>query len=301
MEDQPATVKPKGRHIAYSELSDFRQCPHKWQLGYRDRWTPAEVSASLNKGRLFHEVMEAHYRPEAVDSITVADLLYAPDGTQDEVQNLVEWMYDGYCERYAQDSEWEILEVEKKSEVGLIIPGGTRRSPIKLKIKIDQLRRHIPTGKFWLWDFKTGSRFPNELGLDLDDQLTLYQWGYEQLGYEIEGLVYDFVRTQRNKGPMELDARFIRIPVYRSPEQLQNTAYDAWRTAIRMSHLTRGVAERATSSRMCIERCSFTESCLAGRKGLDEEEFMRSLGYTIYDPEAKKVEEATVSEDDDLI
>lgn len=275
------------RHVSYSELSDFRQCAHKWHLGYVQKWTPAEVSPALNRGRLWHQVMEAHYRMRdgGIDALAIASLLHPEDGEQSEVQNLVEWMYEGFCEKYGQDEEWEVLEIEKRDEVNLPIPGGKRRSPIKLVIKIDQLRRHVPSGKLWLWDFKTGARFPNELGLDLDDQFCLYQWGYEQLGYEIEGIVYDFARTQRNKSPMELDARFIRIPVFRTPDQLWNTAYDAWRTARRMSHLTGGISDRATNSRQCIERCSFTEPCLAGRKGLDEHEFMRSLGYTIYGEE----------------
>jgi hypothetical protein len=285
-------------HVSYSELSDFRQCAHKHDLGYVQKWTPAEVSAALNKGRLWHEVMEAHYRmgPGGIDSLAIATLLHPEDGEQSEVQSLVEWMYEGFCERYGQDEEWEVLEVEKRDEINLPIPGGKRRSPIKLVIKIDQLRRHIATGKDWLWDFKTGSRFPGELGLDLDDQFTLYQWGYEQLGYEIEGIVYDFARTQRNKGFMELDTRFVRIPIFRTPEQLENTAYDAWRTARRMSHLTQGVSDRATDSRRCVERCSFTEPCLAGRKGLDEQEFMRSLGYTIY---GEEVAADTQTDDDE--
>jgi hypothetical protein len=283
-------------HVSFSELADFRQCAHKHYLSYVEKWTPAEVSPALNKGRLWHEVMQAHYRIEGgVDSLAISALLHPEDGEQSEIQGLVEWMYEGFRERYGQEEEWEVLEIEKRDEVNLPIPGGKRRSPIKLVIKIDQLRRHIPSNALWLWDFKTGSRFPNELGLDLDDQFTLYQWGYEQLGYPIEGIVYDFARTQRNKGPMELDTRFIRIPIFRTAEQLQNTAYDAWRTARRMSHLTQGVSDRATNPRQCVERCSFTESCLAGRKGLDEIAFMESMGYTKY---VKEVADDDTSDDE---
>jgi hypothetical protein len=248
--------------------------------------------------------MEAHHRIEpekGIDSLTIASLLFNDDETQDETQELVSWMYSGYLECYGSDPEWEVIETEKKSEVNLPVPGGKRKSPIKLKVKIDNLRKHVETGLFWLWDYKTGARFPNEIGLEMDDQFPLYQWAYEQMGYKIEGVMFDFVRTQRNKGPMELDARFKRIPVYSSPERLRYSAEAAWHTAKRISALNRTERERTTSSRWCIERCKFTEPCLAGMKGLDEEEFMRSLGYTIYDPEAKKVEEATTSEDDDLI
>jgi hypothetical protein len=75
--------------------------------------------------------------------------------------------------------------------------------------------------------------------------------------------------------------------VFRTPEQLENTAFDAWRSARRMSHLTQGISDRATNSRSCIERCSYTEACLAGRKGMDEVAFMEATGYTVYDHNAK--------------
>jgi hypothetical protein len=301
-----AKAEVRGRHISYSELSDFRQCPFKHDLAYRQRWTPPEAPGALATGSLFHKVMEAHYRIEpekSIDSLAIATLLYAEDGTQNETQELVSWMYAGYLERYGADEEWEVLEVEKKSEVGLPVPGGKRRSPIRLKVKIDNLRRNVETGLFWLWDYKTNSRFPNELGLEMEDQFPLYQWAYEQMGYTIEGVMYDCARTQRNKGPMELDARFKRIPMYYPPERQQYAAEAAWRTAKRISALNRTERERTTSARWCVERCKFTEPCLAGMKGMDENEFMLSLGYTIYDPTAKTraAEEAAASEDDDLI
>jgi hypothetical protein len=86
--------------------------------------------------------------------------------------------------------------------------------------------------------------------------------------------------------------------VFRTPEQLENTAFDAWRTARRMSHLTQGVAERSANSRLCVERCSYTEPCLMGRKGLDEQEALEAHGYTIYDHNADK-EAATDGTSDD--
>ena len=283
------------RHISYSELASFRHCPHKHTLEYRERWTPAEVAPALNKGRLWHEVMEAHYRIEppnaGVDSLRINELLYAPDGTQDEVQELVTWMYERFCEKYGQDEDWDVLEIEKKDEINLPIPGKTRRSPIKLKIKIDQLRRQRSTGLLWLWDFKTGARMPNELGLALSDQFVLYQWGYEQMGYTIEGVVFDFARTQKNKGPMALDDSFLRIPIFSTDQQLLNTAEDAWRTAKRIAALNTTYPERCTDSEMCIRKCSFTESCLAGRKGMDEVEFMQAKGYVIYDHNLAETED----------
>jgi len=298
------------RHVSYSELSDFRQCPHKHSLAYRQKWSAPEIpGAPTTVGSLFHEVMQANYRlnhervvdglPErSVDALTIVNLLHDAEGEQDVTQELVEWMYQGYIECYGGDSDWDILESEKVSEIGLPIPGGTRKSPIKMKVKIDNLRRHRPTGLIWLWDYKTGKNFPNELGLEMDDQFPTYQWAYEQMGYTIEGVMFDFARTQKNKGPMELDNRFRRIPVFSPPERLQYTAEAAWRTAKRISALNNTLPERTTSARWCVERCKFTEPCLFGMKGGDEAEFMRSLGYTVYDHNAKEAAAEETSDDE---
>jgi hypothetical protein len=169
---------------------------------------------------------------------------------------------------------------------------------------VDQIRRNRVTGQLWLWDFKTGKRFPNELGLDLDDQFSLYQWGLAQEGLDIFATMYDFVRTQRNKGAMSLDERFVRIPVFRTEQQLLATAEDAWRTAKRISALNHSDPERATNSELCVRRCSYTEACLAGRKGLNEIAFLESNGYVKrgdrHEDEIAAIASCKTSETEDL-
>ncbi len=265
------------RHVSYSELRDGRQCLLKHHLSWVEGWTPQIEAAPLSKGRLFHDVMQAHYNALAVygDYQTAAErVLYACE--DDEIRSLVEWMYEGYLEAYGDDEDWEILAVEEAREVWLPTATGAR-SGFRLKVRFDLLVRD-QQDRVWLVDHKTGSRFPSEIALDLQDQDSLYQWALERVWVPVYGVIYNLCRTQRNKGPMALEDRFKRIPIYRTQTQLANTAIDAWRTAKRISAAK--YPERATDSERCIRMCSFTEACLHGRKGGDMEDFLSSQGFT---------------------
>jgi hypothetical protein len=285
MAQESHSATPISRHVSYSELSSFRRCIHLWDLEYRQRWRPVVVSAALNKGRLFHEVMALHYggADGTIDSLGINDLLHQEDGTQDETQELVEWMYEGYCQMWGSDPQWNILECEQTSRIWLPTEH-TRRtgrsSRTQLKMILDLLIKD-DMGRVWLVDHKTGAQLPNEMDLEHDDQFSLYQWGKQQEGIEIAGIIYNAVRTQRNKGPMAPDDRFRRVMMYRTPEQLENTAIDAYRTTLRMRAVPPGESERCFGLTRCMKpyRCQFVEPCLHGRKGGDEVDFLQSMDY----------------------
>ena len=264
------------KHVSYSELSTYRQCPHKHQLAYIERWDKEEAAVPLTRGRIFHEMLAAHYEALKLGELERVGVdVVLSDVEDEELADLLSWMYDGYIDHYFFDAQWGILEVEKKEEIWLPTEDG-RRSTYRLKMIIDLLVAD-EQGRIWLVDHKTNADFPNELGLDLDDQFSLYAWGLTQLGYNVHGVIYNCIRTRRNKGPMALDDRFRRVMMYRTPEQLRNTAIDAWRTTRRMRSAE--WAERTTNSDTCQWRCSYTEACLWGRKGGDEREFLTSAGF----------------------
>lgn len=283
------------RHVSYSELSTYRQCPHKHHLSYVEHWNPPETGPALTRGRLFHEVLAAHYT--SLKDGTTNTAFERIDAIEDkETCELIRWMYEGYLDCYGLDTGWTILEVEQQDEVWLPTEEGATlrrighyrggkvgRSTYRLKMIKDLLVRD-EQDRVWLVDHKTGADFPKEAGLDLDDQFSLYCWGTNELLADapqrdrVHGVIYNFIRTRRNKAPMSLEDRFRRIPMYRTPEQLLNTALDAWRTTRRMRNSE--WAERTTNSDTCLWRCPFTEACLWGRKGGDEREFLESAGFT---------------------
>src|ERR1039457_4433083 len=94
--------------VSFSELDTFRQCAHKHDLAYKNRWFSATTSPALARGTLFHACMENYYKamrrvqreklskdefPAYVQK-KLAPLLFNENGSQSETQNLVEWMLD---------------------------------------------------------------------------------------------------------------------------------------------------------------------------------------------------------------
>jgi len=278
--------------VSYSEMDTFRQCPHKWDLSYQQRWRPPETSRALAVGSLWHAVLEQHYlaimaKQAGEDAPAVgregekqiSTLLHDESGEQSEEQVLVEWMYAGYLDQYGLDPEWTILAVEWAGEFWLPTPRGTR-SRLRLKMRLDLIVRD-PNGNIWVVDHKSGRDLPRARMLEMDDQFGLYTWGLHQLGKRALGAIYSAARTQRNKTKEQpLDERFSRTGLYRTDNELATIAREAYRTFRRAYTIKPGEAERAPDSDRCSWRCPYTEACLAGRKGVDEQQYLVAAGFT---------------------
>jgi hypothetical protein len=202
----------------------------------------------------------------------------APD---DEIGDLIAWMYEGHLEMYGADEKWEIVAVEHNAQIWLPTSRGGR-SNFKLKMKIDLVVRERDGHKrLWLLDHKSGGRLPYGVDLDLDEQFGLYTWGMRQLGHPVFGQIHDGARTQRNKGPMELEERFRRTLMSRTDKEITNAAVDAWRTASNMYARKKWEYKRNYNTDTCSWRCDYREACLWGRKiGEDAtRSFLRDTGF----------------------
>lgn len=280
--------------ISFSEIDAYRQCPFKHMLGYRERWSEPTVSAALQKGNLWHSVMEVHHnrikalggKPRTAASMKKAVVEISrlcglgkdqPDPT--EIQELIWWMYDGYVSKWGLDDDWEVVNVEGKEFAPLPNPrGGPSR--FLLKVKMDLIIRM--RGRLWMVDHKSGKDLPSEKELDLDDQFGLYTWCMRELGTPVMGSIHNAARTQRNKGPMELDARFARTMMNRTDHELNVVAQEAYQTAEKMwpVEFDELMPERTPNTDTCRWRCSFTEACLSSRKGSKVENMLTAHGST---------------------
>lgn len=290
--------------VSYSELDTFRQCPFKHQLAYRERWQqrPDRVGPALQKGTLWHSAMEEHYRvlqaAQRVEGGVRADEVLAKAARRvrevlwdaergewrSEYAELIEWIYEGYVANYGIDENWKILAVEHSAECWLPTPRGTR-SQVKLKMKLDLVVREVDTGHLLAVDHKSGRDLPKDKELDIDDQFGLYTWGMRSLGKPVFGSMFNAARAQRLKTKAQpLEERFSRTPLYRTEEELDAIAIEAYKTARRAygQHEEDGDPPRAPDSDRCKWRCDFTDACLFGRKvGNDAtREFLADTGYT---------------------
>ena len=253
---------PETHVVSYSELDTYRQCPLKWQVAYRDRWSkPPKEGSALFRGSLFHSVLETWYKgiqggtPQALEDCrrTIGILLDVDMPEQTEEQELVAWIFNGYVELYQTDSDWEIAAVEYANEFWLPTERGGR-SNFKLKVKIDLVVRHRSTGKLWIVDHKTCRHLPKRQMLEFDDQFGLYTWGLRKMGKPVIGSIHNACRTERLKTrEMASDERFLRTLLYRTDEELDIIAVEAYRTAKRAwSQTPDGQAERNTNTDTCF-------------------------------------------------
>jgi predicted acetyltransferase len=290
--------------VSYSELDTFRQCPLKHHLLYQRRWTkPTKPGSALDKGSLYHLVMEAHYRvikevqdahrgrvPKKLVAETLkrardevmAYLVHPTTGEQSEVQELIEWMYDGYVEYYGVDEDWRVVGVEHQIIQPLPDAYGNP-SRYHLKMKIDLLVREWSTGNLWVIDHKSGANLPSKMDLEIDDQFGLYTWGMRSIGRKVQGSLHNANRTQRNKSFMPLDTRMSRTYLNRMDKELDNLALDAYYAARAAYPDDPSYAARysAPDPRSCGWKCDVKEPHLLMRTGRNPDEVMVEYGFTV--------------------
>jgi hypothetical protein len=260
--------------VSYSEIDTYRQCPHKHELAYKERWQRDTTSPALARGTAWHLLMEEHYnaRMNDRDGFAYIDAVLAETG---EHADLLRWMYDGYVAHWGNDPQWEVLAVEQRIEVP--IPG----SDFTFKAMLDLVVRQ--DGRIWIVDHKSCKNLPNSKDLDVDDQFGLYTWAARQIGIDAFGSIHNAARTQQNKNqerhPQPLDERFTRTRLYRSDTELATIAREALATA-RAAYVWKiGEAPRSPNTDTCKWRCDYTEACLLGRKGLDERQLLTDTGF----------------------
>jgi hypothetical protein len=296
--------------VSYSEIDAYRQCRLKHQLAYIENWrVPAEDEAeALARGTLFHSVMESHYavikmaqEQNAVQGLQMKDFwnevnyhLYDDAGSQSERQELVEWMYTGYVEKHLTDdlSNWEIVEIEMPMQVNLG-PGIDLAGTMDLLVKDKRLG-----GGLWIVDHKTCKNLPKQKDFDMEDQTGIYAYlAKTQLGLDIRGAIYNFVRTYKLVRDMDLEERHLRHVTVRTDRELETMAREAYGLMVeaydRYSYsdfedpTKREVfdAPRSPDGERCGWKCGFTEACIAGRKDGPERtrSYLESIGMEQHD------------------
>lgn len=293
--------------VSYSELDTFRQCPLKHHILYGQRWTkPVKEGSALQKGSLYHAVMEEHMRvikeyqdhhngrspkegaaeeTELLDQarMAVMPLLWDPTtGTQTDIQGLIQWMYEGWVSNFGTNPEWRIMGVEHQIITPLRDERG-RRTRYHLKAKIDLVVKLRSTGGLWVIDHKSGANLPSDMDLEIDDQFGLYTWAMREMGRRITGTIHAANRTQRNKSFMPLETRMKLTYLNRDEQELKNLALDAYNVA-RAAHPPKSAPVIRYSSpdpRQCGWKCDLKEPHLLMRRGRKPSEVLREYGYKI--------------------
>lgn len=288
--------------ISYSEISSARRCPLQHQLGYFERWRKpsTDLLSPSSIGTAWHQVLERHYTTlmelqddyhvgaeERVEIASDNVDIFMEDNFNYEMRALLVWMYKGYVELHGADEEWRILGVELAGQVHLW-PEEARELDdphgFWLKYKADLLIEY--KGNVWIVDHKSYRNAPTNLDLDFDSQFDLYAWAFQQQGTPVFGQIYNGARRFQTKTPQDAADRHVRHMTYRSPQELEIVARDAYLT-MRNRYMEQGKFDalgitespRHVDSRGCNHLCDFKEACLLGRKGVPLRSNLEGRGY----------------------
>lgn len=270
---------------SYSELDAYRQCRLKHQLGYIEKWKPAEEKEVFTLGHLWHQTLALHYGLLAekypFDNVVaeVGQSLYDHQtGESSEHQDLIAWMYSGYVEAYDSDHEWEFVGINEERLFTWMPSKSGGRSNVRLVGVLDLVVKW--QGELWIVDHKSCKDLPSSREIDLDDQPGLYIHLLRRQGLPVRGAIMNYARKQRNKTkPQAIVDRFARHITYRTDTELDTMVQEARELAQEARRRREGDAPRSPNPDTCRWRCDFTEACLLGRKGLDMRQYLRDTGY----------------------
>jgi hypothetical protein len=277
--------------VGQSEVADFRQCPLKHKLRWREGWyLPAdhpELSESSDTGTQWHAIIARHYQlikefqqaGKEIDGehigrevgkflVAYADAV----GMTDERFALLQWMYEGYVERWGFDRDWEIVNIEQTLVTPIFNPETGERTRFMLRWTADLVVRvRSLGGRIAIIDNKTvaSSGAWSRTDVDISDQLGLYTRGWNRL-YVADPAIYSMhsqVRRDKLKRPMTLSERFSRLHGNRTDAELDEIEADLIDDLERM-HSERNLA-RPTSHpdpKQCGWKCDFKEAHIVLRR-----------------------------------
>lgn len=171
---------------SYSELSTLAKCEQQWHYKYRLRLDdPGNDKMAL--GTLFHAVV-AHWR--LTGAVPQLDSGWTSWLFSVEVIEKAQWLAERYARTYDSQRP-RIVASEMRLEAA--IPG----SNVRLVGRLDELWEFEQ--QVWAVERKTyGDRGFIDL-LDVNPQLTLYDWLLRENGYDIYGVVFDGAYTYQWK------------------------------------------------------------------------------------------------------
>lgn len=170
--------------VSNSEMRTFQRCPRQWFLAYHRRYQarPEAVSPvrKANLGGNIHLALEAWYR-HGLDPLAALRWTYA-----EAVRERPEWegdlirerdlglvMLEGFVTWVAAegvDADLRVVDVERV----LRVPVETRRGPVVLRGKLDQLVQRTTDGAYLARDWKTVDALAKANSLVLDQQMRFY-------------------------------------------------------------------------------------------------------------------------------
>lgn len=181
----------------FSMVRSYRRCPKQYEYKYLQHLQKVAPPPPLIRGTIIHEILDARAIPGRRGFKTVMSEYEEKYGTlfkeeqdmygEDFLKN-IERVYQGYLREY-DDSDLEYLSSEEFISTPLV-------GNIIFQGHLD--KRVFKDGRMWVMDHKTHKNIPTEEQRFNDYQLLMYVWAWnrEHRGDQIEGVIWDYIRTK---------------------------------------------------------------------------------------------------------
>jgi len=180
-----------------SSIKLYKRCPQAYYYKKIRNIVPKFSALPLQRGTMIHSALEAYYKGNSWKKALLEyqdfwdDLLdeekeaYGGDLINDCIS-----IIRGYTREYGKKNTEEILAVELDLEDNPveIVPG------VFLKGKIDLISRD--ERGTWITEHKSHKKIPTEDTRFLNMQTVLYQEAAEKLGYKVDGIRWNYLRTK---------------------------------------------------------------------------------------------------------
>lgn len=189
--------------VNHSLAKTFKRCPRQAMYKYVEGFIPRVDSKPLTRGKWFHALLEEDYRGgewKVVHREWTRKFEELFDEEKEHLGDLPREMFRlmlSYKWHYANESEWEVLEVEKT--IAATLPNGR-----EFKCRVDMLVRDIHG--LWLVDHKTHRTLPDLSDRLLDTQSPLYIWACWENGIDVNGFIWNYVCTKAPSVPRVVKA-----------------------------------------------------------------------------------------------
>lgn len=213
------------KNISFSQMSIFRDCPHRWKLQYKDKIKRFTSSIHTVFGTAIHETIQEYLNVMYNTSGTVADQINLEDNFQANFINEYQKQYKSNNNQHFSSAE-EMREFfedgigilnwfkKKRSkyfskrgwylvgcEIPLVISPNKMYSNVLYTGYLDVVLYHEPTNTFKIIDIKTSTRGWKDQDKKNEDkqyQLLLYkQFFSEQYNIPLESIGIEFFIVKR--------------------------------------------------------------------------------------------------------
>jgi ribosomal protein L17 len=185
--------------LSNSKIRTYQRCAKKYSYRYVENLQPKRKDLPMERGVWLHELLEAHYKGKNWRQALLR-LTKEFQGLFDEERQMfgdlpgeVERIFKAYL-RYWDDSEWEIIDVERDFKIkvkGRVYKG-----------RIDGIVRDKMG--VWILEHKTTKTLPRDAPRIIDPQSTLYNLALRSMGLEGSGTIHNFLRTKPPSEPRVL-------------------------------------------------------------------------------------------------